>query len=287
MSLRGFDAVGVVPGTGRTLAQLRNHYEVEKALADRLKATRSPAERARIFATMYDELFARVPDHPRLTVQHDPAREGALVRGQLHLLAPHLRPDVDYVEFGAGSCALTFAVAPHVRRARAIEIADQVPAAVVRPTNFGLVLYDGFHLEEPPASVDLVFSNQFVEHLHPDDAALHFETVHRILRPGGRYILTTPERWTGPHDVSRWFSDTPQGFHLREWSYRDLVDATSAIGFEADATWWTARGRWVRLPVAMTLAIEAVVARMGVGFRRWLGHLLLPVVVLALMKRSR
>jgi SAM-dependent methyltransferase len=189
------------------------------------------------------------------------------------------------VEFGAGSCALTLEAAP--RAAHAVEIADQVPAAAVRPANFELVLYDGFHLDLPADSVDLVFSNQFVEHLHPDDATHHFETVHRILRPGGRYVLTTPERWTGPHDVSRWFSDTPQGFHLREWSYRDLVDTTRAIGFEPATTWWTARGRWVRLPVATTLATEAVVARMSLGLRRRLGHRLLPLVVLALVKRAR
>lgn len=275
----------IVPGTGRTLARLRHHYEIEKALADRLKASRSPAERAAIFATMYDELFAQVPDHPRLTVQRDPAAERAQVESQLQLLAPHLGPRVEYVEFGAGSCALTLDVARRVRRARAIEIADQVPAAAQRPVNFQLVLYDGFHLDLPPDSVDVVFSNQFVEHLHPEDAMHHFETVYRMLRAGGRYILTTPERWTGPHDVSRWFATTPQGFHLREWSYRDLVDTTRDIGFEAVATWWTARGRWVRLPVATTLATEAVVSRMNLGLRRSVGHRLLPLVVLGLEKR--
>jgi len=286
MSVREVNDAGVVPGTGRTLAQLRNHYEVEKALADRLKASRSPAERAAIFATMYDELFARVPDHPRLTVQRDPAAERAQVRSQLQLLTPHVGPEIEYVEFGAGSCALAMEVARHARRARAVEIADQIPMSAVRPANFELVLYDGFHLDLPPDSVDLVFSNQFVEHLHPDDAVHHFETVHRLLRPGGRYILTTPERWTGPHDVSRWFSETPQGFHLREWSYGDLVDATRAVGFEPAATWWTARGRWVRVPVASTLATEALVARMSLRLRRRVGHRLLPLVVLALVKRA-
>jgi len=287
MSLREVQDTAVVPGTGRTLAQLRHHYEVEKALADRLKATRTPEERGRIFANMYDELFAQVPDHPRLTVQHDPARERAQVQSHLALLAPHLGSSVEYVEFGAGSCALTLEVARHARRARAIEIADQVPASVARPSNFSLVLYDGFHLDAPPGAVDLAFSNQFVEHLHPADALHHFETVFRMLRPGGRYILTTPQRWTGPHDVSRYFSDTPQGFHLREWSYRELVETTRQVGFEPVATWWTARGRWVRLPVSTTLALESVVSRMNLGMRRRLGHRLLPLVVLGLRRPER
>jgi SAM-dependent methyltransferase len=285
MSLRELQASTLVPGTGRTLEQLRNHYEVEKALADQLKAARTPAERAPIFATMYADLFARVPDHPRLTVRCDPQRERAQVLSQLRLLARWLKPHVEYVEFGAGACAFAFEVARHVRRSRAIEIADQIPAGVARPANFGIVLYDGFTLAEPPESVDLVFSNQFVEHLHPDDAVHHFETVLRLLRPGGRYVLTTPERWTGPHDVSRWFSETPQGFHLREWSYRDLIATTGAIGFDPVAAYWTARGHWVRMPVAMALALEGMVARWSLDLRRQLGHRLLPLVVLELRRR--
>lgn len=268
----------------RTPEQLRNHYEVEKALADRLKATRSPAERARIFATMYGELFARVPDHPRLTVQKDAAAERRQIQAQLRLLGPWLGPGVEYVEFGAGSCALAFAVCARVARARAVEIADQIPEGAARPANFELVLYDGYDLEVAPESVDLVFSNQFVEHLHPDDALHHFETVYRMLRPGGRYVLTTPERWTGPHDVSRAFSETPRGFHLKEWSYGDLERATRRLGLRAAAARWTARGRFVPVPVGVVRAVEALVSRWPLTLRRSLGHRLLPLVVLVLEK---
>lgn len=268
----------------RTPEQLRNHYEVEKALADRLKATRTQAERAEIYSTMYDELFARVPDHPRLTVQKDPAADRRQVQAQLRLLRPWLGPGVEYVEFGAGSCALAFAVCPRVRRARAIEIADQVPADAAPPANFDLVLYDGYHLDLDSGSVDLVFSNQFVEHLHPDDASHHFEVVHRMLRAGGRYVLTTPQRWTGPHDVSRSFSETPRGFHLKEWSYGDLLQETRRLGFRAAGTRWTARGRYVPTPVGLVLAAEGVVSRLPLVLRRSLGHRLLPLVVLVLEK---
>lgn len=50
----------------RTRKQVENHYLVEKAIAERLKAA-SREERRLIYSTTYDELFARVPDHPRLT----------------------------------------------------------------------------------------------------------------------------------------------------------------------------------------------------------------------------
>jgi SAM-dependent methyltransferase len=268
----------------RTPAQLRNHYEVEKALADRLKATRTPAERARLYATMYQELFARVPDHPRLTVARDPQGEARQVARLVALLRPHLGPDIEYVEFGAGTCALAFAVASRVRRARAVEIADQIPPGAVRPANFQLVLYDGWNLDIAPASVDLVFSEQFVEHLHPDDARHHFELVRALLRPGGRYLLRTPERWTGPHDVSRWFAPRAQGFHLREWSYAELAQEARTVGFARVQAYWNGRGRCIRVPVAAMHGIEAAMAAWPLGLRRALGHRLIPMVTLCLVR---
>ena len=268
----------------RTRAQLQHHYEVEKALAERLKATRSPAERAPLYATMYSELFAHVPDHPRLTMSRDPEAEARQVARLLALVRPYLGPTVEYVEFGAGTCALPLAVAAHVRRARAVEIADQIPSAVTRPANFELVLYDGWNLDWPPATVDLVFSEQFVEHLHPDDARRHFQLVHTMLRPGGRYVLRTPERWTGPHDVSRGFSTRAQGFHLREWSYVELAAEARATGFARVEAFWNARGRCVRLPLGLLSSVERAMAHWPLGLRRRLGHRMIPMVTMAFIR---
>ena len=244
----------------RSPERLRVHYEVERALADRLKAAATRAERSRIFATMYTELFAQVPDHPRLTVQRDPAAEARGVQRLLGLLRPHLHSGLEYVEFGAGAGALALAVCPYVKRVRAVEIADQIPPGVTRPANFELVLYDGYETGIGPGSVDLVFSEQFVEHLHPQDAEDHFALVHRLLRPGGRSLLRTPERWTGPHDVSRGFSDTPQGFHLREWSYRELAATARALGYRRQITLWNGGPICVRWTLGAAVVAEAAAA---------------------------
>ena len=50
---------------GRTLKQIQNHYIVEKALAQKLKQS-TRGERTKLYSIMYDELFSKVPDHPRL-----------------------------------------------------------------------------------------------------------------------------------------------------------------------------------------------------------------------------
>jgi predicted SAM-dependent methyltransferase len=51
-----------------------------------------------------------------------------------------------------------------------------------------------------------------MEHLHPDDAFEQLKQIYTALTPGGLYICTTPNRLTGPHDVSKYFDETAAGF---------------------------------------------------------------------------
>ncbi len=49
-------------------------------------------------------------------------------------------------------------------------------------------LHGGLPLDDQ--SVDLAYSVEVLEHL--EDQFLFFREVHRVLRPGGRFVLTTP-----------------------------------------------------------------------------------------------
>jgi len=191
----------------RTPEQLRRHYEVEKELAARLlKSTR--AERTRMFATLYSELFTRVPDHPRL-VRRDAAQSSQeAVARQMSLLRGQLEGVGTFLEFAPGDCRLSFEVCRSVGKVYAVDISDQSGGAAARPGNFELIVYDGYQLGLPDRCIDLAFSYQFLEHLHPEDVALHFQLIKRLLKPGGRYIFSTPHRYSGPHDISAHFSDT-------------------------------------------------------------------------------
>jgi SAM-dependent methyltransferase len=93
---------------------------------------------------------------------------------------------------------------------------------------------DGIHLDrfEPPESYDAVISDQVIEHFHPDDLAAHFRGAYAILKPGGRYAFATPHAFEGPFDVSRVFgSHRPEGMHLREYTYTELLAVLHAAGF--------------------------------------------------------
>jgi len=245
------------PGDPRTIEQIRRHFEVERELADRLRRS-TREERTRLFRTMYGELFERVPDHPRLVRREDPAATSRAVASQFALLREFLPGARTFLEIAPGDCRLSFEVAKHVERVIGADISDQSGNAPGRPANFELLVYDGYTLDLPDDSVDVVFSYQFIEHLHPDDVPLHFALVRRVLKPGGVYVFATPHRFSGPHDISGYFCATPQGFHLKEWTYGELGQEVERAGFGEWFTFRFGKARQSRLWNALTLAMERI-----------------------------
>jgi SAM-dependent methyltransferase len=209
---------------------IRRHYEVERELAARLRNS-TRAERPALFATLYSELFARVPDHPRLTRREAPDYVRRKVQSQLRLLRPFLKPDTVFLEFAPGDCRLASAVAPHVRRSIGADISDQRTPGEAPPANLEMIVYDGYELPVPDATADVIFSYQFLEHLHPDDVDGHFKMVRRLLKPGGVYVFDSPHRYSGPHDVSRYFGDELVCFHFQEWTCRGMRRLLKRHGF--------------------------------------------------------
>jgi SAM-dependent methyltransferase len=213
----------------RSDERLRAHYEIEVELADRLRNAPTDARRE-LYGRVYDELFARVPDHPQLVRRADPAEQAEYARRQVELIIRFLPPGGHYIEIGAGDCATVRGVAAFAGRATAVEVsAEIVPPDL--PANVDVAISDGVSVPVDPGSADVVYSNQLMEHLHPDDAAEQLRNIATALRPGGRYICITPNRLTGPHDISAGFDDEARGFHLAEYTYGELIPAFKAAGF--------------------------------------------------------
>lgn len=251
----------------RTPDQLRRHYEVEKDLAQRLlHSTRE--QRTALFQTMYADLFARVPDHPRLVQRDTEEASHAAVAARMRLLRDQLGAVKTFLEFAPGDCSLAFEVCRHAEQVFAVDISDQTSERAVRPPNFHLIVYDGYHLDLPDDFADLAFSYQFIEHLHPDDIQEHFLLAKRILKPGGAYIFCTPHRFSGPHDISRFFSDTPQGFHFKEWTYRELDRLLGKVGFSGWYSYRCARLWRSQMVNKLTLGIEAAASLLPTKIRR-------------------
>jgi SAM-dependent methyltransferase len=214
----------------RTPERLRHHYEVERELAAKLRKS-SRAERMQLFETLYAELFDRVPDHPRLLRRETQEESRSKVEGQLRLLRPFLRQGSTLLEIAPGDCRLAHAASSLCEKVIGMDISDQQSAAAVAPPNFIHKVYDGYQIDLPDGIADVAFSYQFLEHLHPDDVEPHLRLVHRLLKPSGRYIIGTPHRFSGPHDISGYFGDELVCFHFQEWTFRSLQQALKSVGF--------------------------------------------------------
>lgn len=267
----------------QTAEQLREHYEVERELADRLRRA-SKEERRRLYGVVYAERSARIPHHPLVRAAADPEARAGAVEPQARLIRRFVGPLDSFLEIGAGDAAVTLAVAPYVTRATAVDVTDAL-APARGPAGFEFLVFDGFELPLPAASIDFVYSNDVVEHLHPEDLGDHLRGVLRALRPGGRYLCVTPNRLSGPHDVSRHFAETPQGFHLREYTLSELADTVAAAGFRGAETLTSVSGYAVgRVPgIRVSRVVEAALELLPHRMRRRAAR---PLAAIKLVARA-
>lgn len=269
----------------RSLERLRHHYEVEKELASRLRVS-TREERPFLFQKLYQELFERVPDHPRLTRRESPEESRRKVEGQMRLLRPFLKPGSTLIEVAPGDCRLGYAAAVSgAGRVIGVDISDQRLAAdrAHAPTNYELIVYDGYHLDLPDGIADVAFSYQFLEHLHPDDVRPHFEIVHRLLKPGGWYVFDTPHRFSGPHDISVVFGDELVGFHFQEWTLGDMKQHLQQCGFASMQAIKAGR-RCGPFMTAVWLLAEKVTGLLPLAWRKRIAGSLFQSVTVAAQK---
>ena len=268
-----FDRIRRARHEGRTPERLSAHYQVEARLARQLSQS-SRAERSSLYADLYRQLFADVPDHP----QHGAStvlRTGR-IQAQAANLLKQLGPDATYVEIGCGDAALTKVIAARVRSAIGVDVTP-VLVSDDAPPAFKFVQSDGITLDLPTGSADLVFSNQLMEHLHVEDAVAQLQEIHRVLKPGGRYVCCTPNRLTGPHDISIYFGHQPTGFHMREYDHRSLGALFRSAGFSSVAATVSLKGYSLALPVAVMGWAERLLEAMPSRIRTALA--LQPVMV--------
>lgn len=267
----------------RTPDQLRNHYQVEKDLADRLKKS-NREERKALYEVMYDELFDKVPDHPRLTKRADPKLTLVKNKNKMKMVRRLLKPNIAFAEFAPGDCAFCFYVADKVRQVYGMDISDQTNQNRKRPDNFELIVYDGYALDMPKDSVDVLFSDQFIEHLHPEDVSEHYTLARSLLVPGGKYIFRYPHRYRGPSDISRFFSDTPKGFHLNESTFTETVEQLERANFSRYQCFWFLNGIRVPVPFRLVRTAERMAKNIPVRFRRLLANVMFPTVHMSATK---
>jgi SAM-dependent methyltransferase len=257
----------------RTTERIRAHYEVERELADRLRNA-SHEERRGLYSLMYDELFERVPDHPQLTRKGSADGTKAQVELQMRFLRHFLRPGITFLEIGAGDCSLSAEVARTARHVYALDVSESITSLAERPANLEIVISDGVSVPVRAGSVDFAFSNQLMEHLHPEDAFEQLRNIIRALAPGARYLCITPNRLNGPHDVSSHFDREATGFHIKEYRVTELARLFRSAGFAKVRAYAQARGRVAPVPGPLVAGIEGAINALPFGVQRQLADAL-------------
>ncbi len=267
----------------RDSEKLRLHYDVERSIADKLKKA-NKEERKLIYHSMYDELFEKVKDHPRLKKRETNINKDKSVTYNLSFLKKHLENVESFIEFAPGDGKLSIKIAENIKKVFAVDISNQISSKDKIPENMELVIYDGYKLDLPSNSFDLIFSNQLIEHFHPEETKLHFQLVYNLLKTGGTYVFKTPHRFSGPWDISMYFSDIAQGFHLKEWTYTELIELIKTIGFKNIKTYYYIKFIFFKLPVFYFQSLEKLFSFFPKKLRPIISFLFLPHIAIAAKK---
>ena len=165
-----------------------------------------------------------------------PAREGQFVlERRVRLVAPLLpRPCGRLVDIGCGNGAQTLLLADRAERLTGVDIDDRFVADFRRAVaarglaeRIDAVAAAGAAVPLPDGCADAVTCFTVLEHV-PDEAAALAE-MRRLLKPGGRLVLSVPNRW--------WLFETHGAdLPLLPWNRVPLV------------SWWPRRlhDRWAR-----------------------------------------
>jgi SAM-dependent methyltransferase len=129
---------------------------------------------------------------------------------------------VPILDHGCGGCwTLIYLAARGYTDIRGVDVAgsncerwNRLTAEVFGMADKRFHEYDGTLLPFPDGSVDLVFSQQVLEHVHPDVLERFYAEEHRVLRNGGVAVHGVPHRLV-PYDshtrtwLLHWFLPRP------------------------------------------------------------------------------
>ena len=135
------------------------------------------------------------------------------------------------LDVGCGTGYGSAMVASRVHEVVGIDTSEEAVAwarAKHELDNLEFMTMPATRLSFPDASFDAAYSIQVIEHMK--DVELHLSEMVRVLKPGGRFVVATPNKLTY----------SPKGlhnpFHLREYDARELEALLASYFREVEVT---------------------------------------------------
>jgi len=151
----------------------------------------------------------------------------------LRFLSGAVAPGQRILEIGSGRGALLRHLLRQGLSVQGVEInEDRIVESRRLYGDLPIAKVDGTALPFPDAAFDVVLSFDVFEHIRESDA--HVREVRRVLAPGGRYLLQTPNKWTNTvFETLRWRSFTSwRADHCALHTYGQLRRRLERHGFE-------------------------------------------------------
>lgn len=266
-----------------SLDQARAQFEFERKHHARILASAPGEERSLAFAEAYGRLYAGMRSKQFLDQETEPKKKA---KQKFKLLKRFLTSSSQVAECGPGNFDLAKVVAPHVSSLVLVDVVNNNSKTRL-PKNCQFYESDGVHLPAELENLDLVWSAHVIEHIHPEEVFDHLVDVRRALKTGGCYVIFTPNRLSGPHDISRRFSKITEGLHLKEYTVHELRQALKHAGYSKITHYAGGKGLYVRVPAWLPWLVEFKLKLLPSFLRRPLASFLPVKAILGIIIVAR
>ncbi len=250
--------------------RIAEHYLMEARMRRRILGA-EPSERSGLYARAYEAIVGRTLSSPPEAQEAEALRRRRQVAGQIKALKPYLKASSRVLEIGPGDGQLSIALCDMAAAVTAVDVRDELAAQPDLPTNLELIVSDGAVPIVEPRAYDVAITDQLLEHLHPEDVEAVLEAVWAALRPGGLFVVLTPNRLLGPHDISRFYDhDEARGLHLHEFSFAELCSLLRTAGFARVGPVAGGGSHWIRSSTTLVKGMEATLGALPSSVRRGL-----------------
>ena len=231
-------------------------FNLEIKLSNILRKTAKHSERGKLYYILYNKFFDQMSNNPRFHISKN--YKNNRINKKIEFLSKFINQSTKLIEIGTGDGRLIIGLSTYIKQAIGVDVAEIVlPSHQKVPNNIEFfVSKDGISLPSKFNYFDMAYSNQLLEHFHPYDAELHLFKVYHALAKNGHYIFQTPHKYFGPHDVSKYFYNTPKGFHIKEYCNYELYFLLKKVGFYKIKLITSLKGQIIHLPIIISIIIE-------------------------------